>query len=180
MARVAKTCSSCGNIFYYDDSLFAKKPELGDGFFDGYVCTNCANDRRERKRHEERMTFEKELIEKREWESNYENLSSNRHSSNSKIKFGLGLSFDSILTYSVLIFISSLFFRWAFSHFFLKQTATTLGIILTLAIALFLAIRAGIGDVISVILSIILISFILSFIQGVFHTSIISVYLALL
>lgn len=68
MKKTSTTCSSCGNIFYYDDSLFSKKPESGDGFFDGYICSNCANDRRERKRHEDRIEFERERQRRQEYD----------------------------------------------------------------------------------------------------------------
>lgn len=46
MATVSKSCSKCGNIFYYDDGLFATKPETEGGLFGGYICSNCANQRK--------------------------------------------------------------------------------------------------------------------------------------
>ncbi|SDD09930.1 DUF4670 domain-containing protein [Niabella drilacis] len=47
MSFKTETCAQCGNLFSYDDSLFGRKPEWGGGMLGGYLCSNCANQRKQ-------------------------------------------------------------------------------------------------------------------------------------
>jgi hypothetical protein len=48
------TCGHCGKRFSYDQSFFAASPPSGDSLFDGHICSDCAAEQNEKKRHKER------------------------------------------------------------------------------------------------------------------------------
>jgi len=57
MGVESTSCSKCGKILRYNAGLFGNYPQ-SDGLF-SRLCSECANDRREEERHEERLKASK-------------------------------------------------------------------------------------------------------------------------